>query len=840
MHGLKYQILHSSFMGKLTALLAGTFAVLILSYYLLSSAYDPIINWIGPFVGYRLVFILGLVYLLLGNPLSHIVLLASWVLIGVVIGIASAKTGRAIGMSLLVYFVSWALIGFALFSLIFDLSNFSRILNASVIGAIPSGTNLYTITTEPVIDRIYSFFISDLASSGGSSPFVSPQFSPISGSISSLIGIFVSNVIESLAILLIVSGVTGHMMSRTFKPKRGSQQHDSGKTGDGKEGIKIASVFLILILIISGVIVFDTNTTHFSSDVSGAGNAGNSVISVNPSSTFAFGGVHNSSPIACSSTFFPEIGIGTPNSGFIRNSFIGYVTHALSSSSASISSIQADISLVTNDGNIYNAYGSMNVNGTPGGFLFGSPAFEGSIFSVVVIQDNISAFSLPVGISASSGSVITSSGFLSLIPNFLFITAFHGTAASTSAEAKSASTAVANDLNTGSLSEIFSFNTSSNVSGLNYNNESITLYIFSSNPSFEQIANPFASNLLLNAKQNSAAAVFANSLKSGYLTPGVSSSSPSTSILVAGMINTDSLKNIFQSTVGQTVNVSIGSVAFSFGLSVWMNALHSSGTTHDITASQLFGYNNSLTEPSSSDISIIGIGYDNSSSSSFLLSSYNLTLITNNLTATGSAGFYFFSKIYSVSPSASINLDDYSIRFNATFTPDLTVGISSSRVSNNVYRLNVTLSNRDNEPVNNISINLIQFASYYNGSASFVGSDGKLRLASLNPDQTHTFFIDMKLMGVGTYRLPEIVANYTFLEKQFSTDYGYYEISVAPPSVAYAATSVVASSLSHFGMGFLGNYIGPLNILELIIILLIALTAITEYRKLRKRRTAVN
>ncbi len=128
-------------MGKLAALLAGTFAVLILSYYLLSPAYSPLIDWIGPFIGYRLVFILGLVYLLLGNPLGRMTLLVSWILIGVVIGLAAGKTGRAIGVSLLVYSISWIMLGLAAFSLILSLSNLSRIINTSVLGVVPSGTN---------------------------------------------------------------------------------------------------------------------------------------------------------------------------------------------------------------------------------------------------------------------------------------------------------------------------------------------------------------------------------------------------------------------------------------------------------------------------------------------------------------------------------------------------------------------------------------------------------------------------------------------------------------------------------------------------------------------------
>lgn len=826
-------------MGKLAALLAGTFAVLILSYYLLSPAYSPLIDWIGPFIGYRLVFILGLVYLLLGNPLGRMTLLVSWILIGVVIGLAAGKTGRAIGVSLLVYSISWTMLGLAAFSLILSLSNLSGIINTSVLGVVPSGTNLYTLITEPVIDKIYTFFLSSLTSTGGSTPFVSLPGPPVGGLIGSLMDIFVVNVIESLVILLVVSGVTGHLVSRIFSSKR-SQPPASKDSGDHHEGTKAASIVLVIILMISGMIIFSSGSSTLNpSTVVTAGNHPENV-NVNPNSVIGALNLNYSSPILYSTSFLPKIDAPSYLSADVKSAYMNYITKAVASSNSSISSLQADMSLVTGDGDIYNAYGSMEVNNTSSNFLFSSSPFRDSIFSAVIVQDNLSSFSLPIGISGSTGSVITSSGLLSLIPNFLFIAAFPGNLASSSADAKSASSAVANALNTGSLTDIFSYNTSSNISGLNYNNQSVTLYVFSSNPSFGQIADSFANSLVLKASQNSAAALFSNSLKSGYLTPGISSSSPTTSILAAGMINANSLGSIFKSTVGQSVNVSSGTVAFSFGLSLWVNALHSSGTNHNITAARLFGYSSDLTEPRSSDISIIGMGYGNSSSSSFALSNFNLTLMTNNRTLTEAAGFNTSSKVFLIQSSSSFNLENYYMQFNSTFTPDLQVNVSSSRVAGDTYRLIVGLRNNDNVSINNIAINIDQFLSYYNGSASFQGSSGKLNLASLASGQTHTFMINMTLFGVGTYRLPELVVNYTFMGKQFSTNYGYYEIHVAPPSVAYAATTVFASSLSYVGLGFLGNYIGPLNILEIIALLLIALAGYVEYRKYKKKRISVN
>ncbi|MGC8506216.1 MAG: hypothetical protein ACP5NK_05870, partial [Thermoplasmata archaeon] len=778
------------------------------------------------------------VYLLLGNPLGRTALLVSWILIGVVIGITAGKTGRAIGTSLLVYSISWTLLGLAAFSLIFSLSNLSRVINTSVLGIVPSGTNLYTLTAEPVIDKIYTFFLSSLTSTGGVTPFVSFPRVPIGGQIGSLLDIFVVNVIESLVILLVVSGVTGHFVSRIFNSKKRGPPA-SGDSGDRNGGTKMASILLVIILMISGLMIFGYGNSTLSPGAAVTIGIHSENVNVNVDSVIGALNSNYPSPILYSTSFLPKVDASSYPYANVKSAYMNYIAKTMASSSSSISSIQADLSFVTGNGDIYNAYGSMEVNNTSSNFLFSSSPFTDSIFSAVIVQDNLSSFSIPLGISGSSGSAITS-GLVSLIPNFLFITAFPGNLASTSADARSASSAVSNALDTGSLMEIFSYSTSSNISGINYGNQSITLYIFSSNPSFSQIADLFANSLILKASQNSAAALFSNSLKSGYLTPGISSTSPTTSILAAGMINANSLRSVFRSAAGQSINVSSGNVAFSFGLSFWMNALHSSGTYHNITAARLFDYNSDLVEPQSSDISVIGMGYGNSSSSSSSLSNFNFTLMTNNQTLTESTGFNASSKIFLIQPSSSFNLENYHMQFNSTFTPDLHVAVSSSRIAGDTYRLIVDLRNEDNVSVNSITMNIDQFLSYYNGSATFQKSSGKLYLASLAPGQSHTFTVNMALSGVGTYRLPELVVNYTFMGKHFSTNYGYYEIHVAPPSVAYATTAIVASSLSYAGLGFLGNYIGPLNILEIIVLLLTALAGYIEYRKYRKRRTSIN
>jgi len=80
-------------MGKLSALLVGTFLLLVLAYSELASGFTPLINWLGPILGIPLQFLLGLIFMMIGNPLAYPSVLIDWVALGVVIGLIVRRTG---------------------------------------------------------------------------------------------------------------------------------------------------------------------------------------------------------------------------------------------------------------------------------------------------------------------------------------------------------------------------------------------------------------------------------------------------------------------------------------------------------------------------------------------------------------------------------------------------------------------------------------------------------------------------------------------------------------------------------------------------------------------------
>jgi|GEM_PF-5271467 len=62
-------------MGKLSALLVGTFLLLVLAYSELASSFTPLINWLGPILGIPLQFLLGLVFMMIGNSLDPCIII---------------------------------------------------------------------------------------------------------------------------------------------------------------------------------------------------------------------------------------------------------------------------------------------------------------------------------------------------------------------------------------------------------------------------------------------------------------------------------------------------------------------------------------------------------------------------------------------------------------------------------------------------------------------------------------------------------------------------------------------------------------------------------------------
>lgn len=235
-------------MGKLSALLVGTFLLLVLAYSELASGFTPLINWLGPILGIPLQFLLGLIFMMIGNPLAYPSVLIDWVALGVVIGLIVRRTGGAVLSAFLVYVVGWVFLvatGGIVFYHVFPrgvLSSLSTLSAGVSVPPPPPGTDIATILNEPLLNGLPSLFAS--ATSAG-------------GALNSITADWESVLLSSLGnffILLFIAGLAGFVTGRVsnkLKTVIVRRKFQAGLLGGPPKAKALLATMLILFMIVS-------------------------------------------------------------------------------------------------------------------------------------------------------------------------------------------------------------------------------------------------------------------------------------------------------------------------------------------------------------------------------------------------------------------------------------------------------------------------------------------------------------------------------------------------------------------------------------------------------------
>ena len=350
-------------MGKLTALIVGYISVTFASYVVLSVAYSPLVNWLGPYFGYRFPFILGIIYLIAGSPIRNTIILETWIVLGVIVGISARKGLRAWGSASLIFTLITAtfsvlLLGMLGISLLGhnglsglsgSISNVTSSIYAALI-FVPYGTNLATIAMEPVLRQLIPFISSALGSGTVSTGTATSAVEP-------LIEAIAYNAFENYLIFVITSILVGTISYRVLH-------------GNKKKSKKaMAAVIAIFIAFLFVAMAFSTGAT--SQSPVNAESSYNSPLKYIPA--FSMGGL------------FPV----TISNGAAR---VNQTSNALSAN-ISNGSNEAGLSLITPDGNLYNFYAMENSknsgNWNSAGLMFGSVVISANMTSLVAREYNI-------------------------------------------------------------------------------------------------------------------------------------------------------------------------------------------------------------------------------------------------------------------------------------------------------------------------------------------------------------------------------------------------------------------------------------------------------------------
>ncbi len=323
-------------MGKLTAIILGSIAITFASYSILSFSYSPIIDWLGPYYGSKLNLVAGMVYLMWASPLSNTMLIAVWVIIGVIVGLSARRGLRAWGSASLLFTITTACLSLIVISMLgISVLNYSSFnssymlsLFESSIAFMPYGVNISTIVAEPVL---HSFAVALLPAVSGNSGFSVSDIIPVFSR-------FAFHEIENYLIFAITAIIVGSIAGRSLKRK-------VNKT-------TVAAVLVVLIAIIMLSMAYSpapVNTSNYM-----AASSGNN--SINEMSYFSING----------------------------NSIeVNHGDYDLNTSSN-----QGALSLITPDGNLYNTYmlESNNISGiwkNNNGLILGSAVINDNMSSLI-------------------------------------------------------------------------------------------------------------------------------------------------------------------------------------------------------------------------------------------------------------------------------------------------------------------------------------------------------------------------------------------------------------------------------------------------------------------------
>ena len=857
-------------MGKLTAVLSGIAILLIFSYYVLSLSFNPLINWIGPIIGFRLNLLMGLLWLDQGTPLQYVSIFAIWAIVGLIVGFSSKRIRSVFGTAITIWAVIGVIIAISIGAIAVGFlngSNLNNLLNSfASVSSVPPGSDIYSILHEPVISRWFTMVLSLIT--GGTLNTLLGTWSTTStfSKIIEILGIvfpFILGPLEAF-IILVVFGVIGlYVKGLFFGSSRGP------KKGWKLKKSKVASILFALILIgSSSAIVLDhgANTgqsptvTMENAAVAELGTISTILPSVDPSGL--------GSPTAIALHSVNNLITRTGNIQTTSDSPYGYAPSSIIAGLPN-GSIRGDlaISLAQKQGSLLNAYAALNFSNKTNGFLT-YPAFENSDFNFLILQSNLSQLvqSFEGSNNSSTGSQSNSSslnlsgipisgisGYVNLVPGYLFVIAYNGSIAATKDYANSAASYVTTSLGMSGSENLISINTASisnlTKNGLSFGNSNsssgISIYVYGAAPNFRDVAQNFSKNLLSQIDTGPVSTLLGSSIDSGYLVPGSNSLSSSSSLIILGDLNSGLFTSLLNSTNASAYSAFTRGGSFVLELSEWQHRFYSSDS-NSVTGGTLFNYNGPLNF-SSNEMTVLGFGSELSTSftnATALLSGLSASLFTNNATlAQGLSAYTNNSSKLKVTAIANgpFYLSQYGYGVTTPFPANISLSLTDKYVGNSEVALNISVTNNCNQSISNLYISLQKFFSDYgNTIMNPNGNPAVIYAGTVAPGQTESFVYNITLKGTGLYYLPPPTASYNYGGNSFSTQYGSgYLISTQKPTVAYAVTSSVLVLMTLYGplQPLTQFHLGPLNFVELIILLIIVLDVFLEYRSFVKWRT---
>lgn len=834
-------------MGKLTSYILGLSAAVLLSYLVLSAEYNPLINWLGPTMGSDIIFPFSFLFLLLGSALAYPLLLGSWIAIGVVVGIGARKGSRAIGAAISVYLSIWGMLSLSSLAVYEKFSGFSlgstaitQINTSFPVPPLPPGVTISAILSEPLFQPLISLVSNFMGTSG--------LFSAVSGTSSpaSLFGSFISvfettflpSLIVNLAIFLAVSGIVGFLIHGLINRKQSPGQPsgaEPAKTKMKKVRIKkvikkaIHSRNLIATLLPVVIAVFFI-----------AGPAA-SVIQGYSSGSFTS---HASLQIPETSSSATVSGILNEGPLLFHNSKLQTNANSTLLNSSSLS-VNYGGGYLGKYGNIYDVFGFINASLNNGNGMFSNYAGNNTILSGVFISANTESIFTSLAqdgiINSSIVSIIQSNHFYNLIPEATIIELYLGNASSVSSKVLSEASGLSSSIGGTSPVQYLGITLPSGQStGLS---QPLSLFAYSINITLSGAEGKLVQNYGSKYFSDGTYPIFSDGILNGSLVAGYASYSVDASVFAAGMFTPSRLPSSFNSysNVLNASNHQSAVVSFMGGMFLREHVVHSSASTHMISAAQLFGYRGNITLAGNKTAYALSLMYPQSSQngapSSYVMDLYSTD---SNLSAIGTSSTVSYN---SLSPGSQLDLSSLNFTTNATFPASIGVYEKATHWTGNIYNVSIVLTNNDTDTLSNVSINAAPPLGAYGNNSRIIQGSTTAFLSTLKPGQSLSVNYQVSLSGVGTYYVAEPYFNYTMNGSAFNIPGNVVTTYAQPPSVIHAFNQVELVSFSALAslvnLHILVTQVYPgVYFFDLIFLLVVVLDVLLEVRAFRKWRRA--
>lgn len=830
-------------MGKLAAYILGVTTVIVLSYYVLSLDYSAIMNWLGPVTGVTIVFPFAFLYLLLGSFLSNPILLLVWIVIGAVVGVTARKGTRAIGAAIAVYFSVWAFLIGAFLTLAQSVSGTSLtrasipVLSGSTSGfqipPLPPGVTLTAILSEPLVQPLFTMISSlggilPLGPLGGTS---SGATTPTLTSFSSIaINTFLPYMVANIVVFMVVAGVVGWFMHNLLNKKRKSKASPADVQPDEQEysakkyrnhtnqSARLGLVHIMVISIVALVVL--SSSTAFVYNESGTPDNQNFTVSND-------------------SLSYSTVNQTIVSAGIITSAAM---TNANSSGTnlTNVTSFSYGGGMVGKYGNIYNLYTFFNLNATQGSSFLSTGAAGQSILSLLLISENVPSIFRALAqdgiISDSLLNSLQNNQYYNLIPGDILVQMFSGNLSQTSSIATEAASNITSQMGAGSLNNFLSlslpvYSQTSKVDYISIYAYSFTAPVQSSESKLVQASSPYMT-------EDGMFSAFTSGINDGYLVPASTSGSVNASIFIAGKID---LANLPSGIIGNTTLIpsfgngnGTGVMDFIGGLFVKESVVHSSSTTHQLTASQIFGYSGKIYFNDTKTAYAASLTYPVPGNLTLGSTQYNSTIYTTvgNISVPGASGNITF--VY-MAYGSFLDFPSVNITTNAIFPASIRVSQAITAEPGNIYNVTVTFKNNDTDTMKNVNIYASQTLRKYGSNAELVSGSITSAATTLQPGQSISVHYGVKLSGVGTYILANPVFNYTISNTTFSVLGNSVTAQAQLPSVFNAvhssqlSTFTTVSSVLHFPL-IVQQIFPGFYFFDLIFVLIIVLAGYLEYR----------